>query len=88
MGAALVGLEDCHVGGGEGDVEGEEDGCDGDVGGGGGGTAYRCGVGGVGWLFGGRVSCGSFRVVALIDCSGVDLRLPCWRIDTVFDWPD
>ena len=57
MGAALVGLEDCHVGGGEGDVEGEEDGCDGDVGGGGGGAAYCCGVGGVGWLFGGRVSC-------------------------------
>ena len=85
MGAAFVCLEDCHVGGGEGDVEGEEDGCDGDVGGGGGGTAYCCGVGGVGWLFGGRVS---LVVATLIDRSGVDLRLPCWRIDTVFDWPD
>jgi hypothetical protein len=85
VGAALVGLEDCHVGGGEGDVEGEEDGCDGDVGGGGGGTAYCCGVGGVGWLFGGRVS---FVVATLIDRSVVDLRLPCWRIDAVFDWFD
>ena len=85
MGAALVGLEEGHVGGGEGDVEGEEDGGDGDVEGGGGGAAYCCGVGGVGWLFGGRVS---LVVATLIDRSGVDLRLPCWRIDTVFDWPD